>query len=75
MSEQPNADQAVSRRTAMKAAGATLGLAAFARALAPLAEKYCLTKAEVAAGIEYAAIPEEARGCPGMNPVNQLEAA
>ncbi len=40
-------------------------------ALAPLAEQYCLTKAEVAAGIDYGDIPEEAKGCPGMNPLNQ----
>jgi predicted TIM-barrel fold metal-dependent hydrolase len=43
-------------------------------ALAPLAERFCPTKAEVAAGIDYAAIPEEARGCPAMNPLNQREA-
>jgi len=44
-------------------------------ALAPLAEKYCLTKAEVAGGMAYTDIPEEAKGCPAMNPLNQLEAA
>ena len=44
-------------------------------ALRPLAEKHCLTKAEVAAGIDYADVPEEARGCPGMNPLNQREPA
>ena len=40
-------------------------------ALKPLAEQYCLTKAEISAGIAYEDIPEEARGCPGMNPLNQ----
>ena len=44
-------------------------------ALRPLAERHCLTKAQVAAGIDYAAVPEEARGCPGMNPLNQREPA
>jgi predicted TIM-barrel fold metal-dependent hydrolase len=44
-------------------------------ALAPLAEQYCPTKAEIAAGIDYSDIPEQAKGCPGMNPLNQLEAA
>ena len=37
-------------------------------ALRPLADRHCLTKDEVAAGIDYAEVPEEARGCPGMNP-------
>jgi predicted TIM-barrel fold metal-dependent hydrolase len=44
-------------------------------ALAPLAAKYCQTKAEIAGGIDYSDIPEAAKGCPGMNPINQLEAA
>ncbi len=42
-------------------------------ALAPLAEQHCPTKAEVAAGIDYSTIPDEARGCPAMNPLNQRE--
>ena len=44
-------------------------------ALKPPAEQHCLTKGEVAAGIDYADVPEEARGCPGMNPLNQREPA
>lgn len=44
-------------------------------ALLPLAETHCPTKAEVANGIDYADIPETAKGCPGMNPLNQVEAA
>jgi len=42
--------------------------------LRPLAEQYCPTKVEVATPIDYADIPEEAKGCPGMNPLNQLQA-
>ncbi len=42
-------------------------------ALAPLAERHCPTKDEVATPIDYADIPERAKGCPGMNPLNQLE--
>ena len=44
-------------------------------ALRPLAEQHCLTKDEVAAGIDYSEVPEEARGCPGMNPLNQRQPA
>lgn len=44
-------------------------------ALAPLAEQYCPTKQEVAQAINYDDIPERAKGCPGMNPLNQLESA
>ena len=33
-------------------------------ALAPLAERICPTKAEVAAGIDYSQIPEEAKAAP-----------
>ena len=40
-------------------------------ALRPLAEQYCPTKAEVATPIDYGEIPERAKGCPGMNPLNQ----
>jgi hypothetical protein len=43
-------------------------------ALRPLAEQYCPTKAEVATPIDYSEIPEEAKGCPGMNPLNQVQA-
>ena len=42
-------------------------------ALAPLAEQYCPTKEQVATPIDYSEIPERAKGCPGMNPLNQLE--
>ena len=42
-------------------------------ALAPLAEKHCPTKDFVATPIDYGEIPERAKGCPGMNPLNQLE--
>ena len=35
--------------------------------------QHCPTKAEVATPIDYADIPDEAKGCPGMNPLNQLE--
>jgi predicted TIM-barrel fold metal-dependent hydrolase len=42
-------------------------------ALKPLAEKYCPTKEEVATHIPYSDIPETAKGCPGMNPLNQIE--
>jgi len=44
-------------------------------ALAPLAEKWCPTKAEVATPISYEQIPEEAKGCPAMNPLNQKVSA
>lgn len=44
-------------------------------ALAPLAAQWCPTKAEVATPIDYSDIPETAKGCPGMNPLNQVEAA
>ena len=44
-------------------------------ALAPLAEQFCPTKAEVATPIDYADIPERAKGCPGMNPLNQIQPA
>ena len=47
-------------------------LMAFA-ALAPLAEKYCPTKDAVATPIDYSEIPERAKGCPGMNPLNQVQ--
>ena len=43
-------------------------------ALRPLAEQHCPTKAEVATPIDYSEIPEEAKGCPGMNPLNQVQA-
>jgi predicted TIM-barrel fold metal-dependent hydrolase len=43
-------------------------------ALRPLAEQYCPTKAELATQIDYSEIPEEAKGCPGMNPLNQVQA-
>ena len=42
-------------------------------ALRPLAERHCPTKAEVSTPIDYADIPEEAKGCPGMNPLNQVQ--
>ena len=42
-------------------------------ALKPLAEKYCPTKEEVSSPISYADIPETAKGCPGMNPLNQVQ--
>ena len=42
-------------------------------ALRPLADKHCPTKAEVATPIDYSEIPEEAKGCPGMNPLNQVQ--
>ena len=42
-------------------------------ALAPLAEKYCPTKEFVETPIDYAEIPERAKGCPGMNPLNQVQ--
>ncbi|MCH2433772.1 MAG: amidohydrolase [Acidimicrobiales bacterium] len=42
-------------------------------ALAPIAEQFCPTKAEVATPIDYADIPERARGCPGMAPQNQVQ--
>ncbi len=42
-------------------------------ALAPLAEKYCPTKEFVATPIDYSEIPERAKGCPGMNPLNQVQ--
>lgn len=45
------------------------------QALVPLARQHCQTKRAVATPISYADIPEEAKGCPGMNPLNQLSAA
>ena len=42
-------------------------------ALLPLAEQFCPTKAQVASPIDYSEIPERAKGCPGMNPLNQRE--
>lgn len=42
-------------------------------ALQPLADRHCPTRAEVATPIDYADIPEEAKGCPGMNPLNQVQ--
>jgi len=42
-------------------------------ALKPLAEKYCPTKEEVSTHIPYSEIPETAKGCPGMNPLNQIQ--
>jgi len=42
-------------------------------ALAPLAEKYCPTKEFVETPIDYSEIPERAKGCPGMNPLNQVQ--
>lgn len=42
-------------------------------ALAPLAERFCPTKDFVATPIDYADIPERAKGCPGMNPLNQVQ--
>ena len=42
-------------------------------ALAPLAEKYCPTKDAVATPIDYSEIPERAKGCPGMNPLTQVQ--
>jgi len=42
-------------------------------ALKPLAEKYCPTKDEISIPISYSEIPEAAKGCPGMNPLNQVQ--
>ena len=42
-------------------------------ALLPLAEQFCPTKEQVANPIDYSEIPERAKGCPGMNPLNQRE--
>lgn len=42
-------------------------------ALGPLAEQYCPTKEFVATPIDYSEIPERAKGCPGMNPLNQVQ--
>jgi predicted TIM-barrel fold metal-dependent hydrolase len=42
-------------------------------ALKPLAEQYCPTKEEVATPISYSDIPETAKGCPAMNPLNQVQ--
>lgn len=42
-------------------------------ALLPLAERYCPTKAAVATPIDYADIPDSAKGCPGMAPQNQIQ--
>ncbi len=44
-------------------------------ALRPLAEKFCPTKEFVATPIDYAEIPDRAKGCPGMNPLNQVDVA
>ena len=41
--------------------------------LKPLAEEYCPTKEEVSPYIPYSDIPETAKGCPGMNPLNQIQ--
>jgi predicted TIM-barrel fold metal-dependent hydrolase len=41
-------------------------------ALRPLAEQFCPTKDYVANPIDYSEIPERAKGCPGMNPLNQV---
>ncbi len=43
-------------------------------ALLPLAEQFCPTKEQVATPISYSEIAEEAKGCPGMNPLNQVQA-
>ena len=40
---------------------------------APLAKKHCPTKDFVATPIDYSEIPERAKGCPGMNPLNQAQ--
>ncbi len=42
-------------------------------ALRPLAEQYCPTKEFVSTPISYSEIPERAKGCPGMNPLNQVQ--
>ncbi len=42
-------------------------------ALQPLADQFCLTVGEVSTPIDYADIPETAKGCPGMNPLNQMQ--
>ena len=42
-------------------------------ALRPLAEKFCPTKEFVETPIDYCEIPERAKGCPGMNPLNQVQ--
>src|SRR5690606_19702360 len=42
-------------------------------ALLPLAEQYCPTKEYVETPIDYSEIPERAKGCPGMNPLNQIQ--
>ena len=44
-------------------------------ALKPLAAEHCPTKDEVFAGIDYSDIPDKAKGCPGMAPHAQVEAA
>ena len=41
--------------------------------LKPLAKKVCPTKAEVSTPINYSEIAEDAKGCPGMNPLNQVQ--
>lgn len=43
-------------------------------ALRPLADRHCPTLQELATPIDYREIPEEAKGCPGMNPLNQVQA-
>ncbi|MFT5200938.1 MAG: putative TIM-barrel fold metal-dependent hydrolase [Candidatus Aldehydirespiratoraceae bacterium] len=42
-------------------------------ALLPIAEQFCPTKEFVETPIDYAEIPERAKGCPGMNPLNQVQ--
>jgi len=42
--------------------------------LAQQGEQHCPTKAEVATPIDYADIPDKAKGCPGMAPQNQTQA-
>ena len=42
-------------------------------ALRPLAEQFCPTKESVETPIDYSEIPERAKGCPGMNPINQVQ--
>lgn len=44
-------------------------------ALQALADEHCPTKAHVASGITYDEIPEMAKGCPGMAPHSQTQAA
>ena len=42
-------------------------------ALRPIAEQFCPTKEFVSTPISYSDIPEKAKGCPGMNPLNQVQ--